>query len=404
MTEIGAGQPLFFYHIPKTGGQALNMSISRFFAPEHRLTEGGHPLGGNLSLDFIKSQPADWLTRIRYIYGHPAAGVGGLLQGKTRTITLLRDPVERVISDYLHVSREPVLSLNEAATGLGLENFLRAFPERFAAQAAWLHMAFEGEKRPRMQQYYRMVPRALDYLESMMLVGTLDGSDEFLSQLALIMGWPVPPRMSPFNQAPESQASATSRQQMREILAKLEREPFYGDLLACDRMVYRHAKELAARFARSTLWHVLFARGPVDDTCPFLVHRSALGDILIGQNFGEVEHDRPGRWSGPAWWTLIARQSQIFVRRLAPEAQLTFTVNGWRGIQPGEVALLHEGRPLKLSIATDETGDGTVQVDLAGVPTGSYQELELELTWGRRRVPKAPFYPGVRCAAFRLEP
>ena len=91
-------QPLFFHHISKTAGTSVTAAIRSMTKRSSVVSKGG-----NLPLAFVQKIVAAGLRPDQFIYGHPGHGVSAVLRGKTRIITLLRDPVEQCISNYLFI-------------------------------------------------------------------------------------------------------------------------------------------------------------------------------------------------------------------------------------------------------------------------------------------------------------
>jgi hypothetical protein len=97
--DAAAGEPLLaFVHIPRTGGGTLSSAISKNYAPQRGA--GNFQKGPDETrkrLENIAGKPGQW----KAIGDHVPYGVYvRYLPGDTRYITVLRDPVDRVLSHY----------------------------------------------------------------------------------------------------------------------------------------------------------------------------------------------------------------------------------------------------------------------------------------------------------------
>jgi len=100
----------FFIHIPKTAGSTL----------EHIIAEQ-YPVGGVLNLRRLALGEEEQVQRIRamppatrVVSGHLHYGYTAQVPGSWRAFTMLRDPIERVISLYYYIAREPRHITHEA--------------------------------------------------------------------------------------------------------------------------------------------------------------------------------------------------------------------------------------------------------------------------------------------------
>jgi hypothetical protein len=111
MTARGVEQPCryFFVHLMKTAGVALRERLMNHFGKAAVYPTGG--LDGNdwvtlfISIDLLRERLEARGDEIRVIAGHFPLRTAELIDGRLTTLTLLRDPVERMLS-YLRQRRE----------------------------------------------------------------------------------------------------------------------------------------------------------------------------------------------------------------------------------------------------------------------------------------------------------
>lgn len=185
---------LIFVHVPKAGGTTLHTILARQYAPAatYRL-DIQHP--GELQR-FLELPP-EARARIRCLRGHLPFGLHTQLPRPPHYITLLRDPVERFLSQYRHCLRAP-----ENAARLGFP------PERSRSLEAYLDLEIERRglnfqtrflcgafDRTHPEAPYPPLPadalaRACDHLDRhILLAGPVDRFDEFLVLAQRLLGW-----------------------------------------------------------------------------------------------------------------------------------------------------------------------------------------------------------------------
>jgi hypothetical protein len=106
---------VIFLHIPKTGGRSLQNIILRNYS-EDEVVVDAHKKGDELS-----AWDEERKLNIRYVQGHFIFGIHSKFPQPCKYVTLLRDPIDRVISHYYYVRRSPSHPLNRMIIEEGLD-------------------------------------------------------------------------------------------------------------------------------------------------------------------------------------------------------------------------------------------------------------------------------------------
>jgi hypothetical protein len=181
-------EALIFLHIPKTAGTTLNRMIERQYSPFAIFTIDPHRI--RATAERLKRLPEERRRRLRVVRGHLPYGIHEFLPQGATYITLLREPVARVLSAYYFVLRRPLNPLHRKLKRerLRIEDCLRLFPDRQNLQCRFIagieDTAINDE---------RLLDIAKENLsKSFSVVGLSERFEESLMLMAKTFAWEIP--------------------------------------------------------------------------------------------------------------------------------------------------------------------------------------------------------------------
>jgi hypothetical protein len=117
---------LLYLHLPKCGGTTLNRLIEWEYPP-HRIYSIDPSFFRWSYYRLLRKSPRR-LDKLRVIKGHMPFGVHKLLRQASTYITVLREPVERVISEYYFALHHPLHPQHKRMQTLTLEQYACTTP------------------------------------------------------------------------------------------------------------------------------------------------------------------------------------------------------------------------------------------------------------------------------------
>ncbi|HSK16946.1 MAG TPA: sulfotransferase family 2 domain-containing protein [Gaiellaceae bacterium] len=178
---------LVFLHIPKTAGSTLVSFLEREYGSGAVLDLYDSTFG-----DEATSLTPERLRRTRVVVGHFYFGVHEHLPRPCRYLTFLRDPVDRVVSHYRFVQRQPEHYLHETASTLSLSEYVRscgtAEPNNDQTRLLAGRKLASGDGGSSRA----MLPVAKRNLDRHAVVGLTEAFDASLLLMRRVFGWSRP--------------------------------------------------------------------------------------------------------------------------------------------------------------------------------------------------------------------
>ncbi|MFT5260296.1 MAG: hypothetical protein ACI810_002047 [Gammaproteobacteria bacterium] len=114
-------QHLIFLHLPKAGGSTLRTILNREYG-----VKASHIISERMHQDFKDLEQLDeqHKQKIKLLIGHMGFGVHAYLPGPCKYISMLRDPIERVVSEYRYIQVNQKHVHHEKVKNLSLMEFL----------------------------------------------------------------------------------------------------------------------------------------------------------------------------------------------------------------------------------------------------------------------------------------
>ena len=180
-------EALIFLHIPKTAGTTLNRIIEWQYNPVSIFTLDAR---AHATVERFKTLSEERRRRLRVVRGHMLYGIHEFLPQGGTYMTVLREPVARVLSSYYFILRRPLHPLHRKLKKerLGVEEYLRLIPHRNNLQCQLIAGVQNGASCDD-----RILEIAKENLtKSFSVIGLCERFEESLVLMAKTFGWEIP--------------------------------------------------------------------------------------------------------------------------------------------------------------------------------------------------------------------
>lgn len=238
---VGDDPTVIFLHIGKTAGSTMRQVLRRQFRSSETMVvrspvRNPKRLRREETLAHFAGLPEAERRRARLILGHTIFGLHEYVPRPCTYITLLRNPLSLVLSQYYYVRRTPGHWLHQTALQMGLDEYVRSGVslETDNSQTRAISGDLSTEFGQCTRNMFEKAERNID--ERFSIVGLTERFDETLILLGRAFGWAKLTYVR-VNVAPSNQRRDVSP----ETKAAIERQN------AFDRELYRHAAEAFQR-------------------------------------------------------------------------------------------------------------------------------------------------------------
>jgi hypothetical protein len=181
---------IIFLHLPKTGGVTLRTTLKWKYAPDmltfETLTKPAESLG---------EVPLSERRNARVLTGHLHYGVHDYIPQRCEYITLLREPIARVISYYYYILGHPKhwRHAELVRSGMTLNEFVRTSAERGIENDQTRMLSGRGAGELDAGSLGReALDEAKRNLERFLVVGLTERFDESFILIRRALGWKLP--------------------------------------------------------------------------------------------------------------------------------------------------------------------------------------------------------------------
>lgn len=282
---VRTAHPLFFMHLPKTAGTSVFHLLKGYLGD--RVFSAGplrmsHGLTGSELMDYVWTHSDELFAgRSAFVFHGTPRFIAKMPPG-TKTMIMLRDPVERLVSAFKYRRRVKAKKNDLGEYGKNLQTFSRFVMRGNDTENIYLDRLAEGSGD---------LDVALERLAEFDVVGITERFAESIELLCELQGWILPPTLPRARQAPERD----------DVLGTLDDEAAerLDEITRADRAIYEAALRIHEEQHRSMTRRLVDGRAR--STTAVNTFRGLTIDPSADLPWHGWHAPTPnGRWSGPA--------------------------------------------------------------------------------------------------------
>jgi hypothetical protein len=227
--------PIFFLHILKTAGTSITAAIAEYFPKQDRIFR-------EITPEVLQEYSRCPLGRV-FVAGHWAHHSARFLPPQALTFTVLRDPRNQTISNYLRLCREDLSEINAEARDLGFCRFLREYPYYLVFQTGSLLVTRIASLLD-VDEVVERIDEVVNFLGCLDFVGCVEQPDDLALCLPAVLGLPEPLMLRRLNRAIDYGASEEMIVALRQAYDELCRDPEVRRFVDIENRVYETALAL----------------------------------------------------------------------------------------------------------------------------------------------------------------
>lgn len=339
---------IFYLHIPKTGGQTLATRISSAFP---------HSRSSIMSDELVYPEGVQRLEHLLSNFDFVECHVTGQVLSKNIAADILvtiRSPIEQLISNYLHIKREPLNRLYRVANRYSPEQFFREYGEFLKNhQSRYLVSAFNGFSINEDLTAF-LVSALYQCLNRVRWCVPTESIDEFLSIWSIENRTHVPNSQESINIAPNKESYA-------ELIDIAHRFTY---LYSIDLLLWDIVRERYKSYRNRILQDAIGIRYSDNTSKAF-----GDGDCGIWLRSG---------WYSPRitsinqleWWAGPDRLSEVSYRKKPQHRFIKFSIVVVCGISYKDIIATSESREVIVPTELKFMGDDRYElwIDIGGLP------------------------------------
>jgi hypothetical protein len=248
---------LTFLHLPKTGGTTFKTVLRwqyRGLSPDEIMPYADDPF-----FEELRKLPIEQRARLKVLMGHFPYGIDRFIPKRCAYVTIIRDPVKRVVSEFKHVLSSPTHVMHDAvvSSSMDLEDYVVG---RHSAQTENALTRQLAGKTGGGELTTHDLEVASANLRSFEVVGVTEAFDESMILFKRILGWSTP---FYFSRNVSKRGTYPGNVSDRTISVIRERNVFDAEIYALARSLFgSHVAKCGDGFDREVTRFRLMNRGP----------------------------------------------------------------------------------------------------------------------------------------------